>query len=83
MTTREAVADRLIVALSDLVEISGQISSHEAVAAFDETTREVIFRDWPQLRSWGEAVWQKLGEDLARPALPDDNPASPETGTVD
>jgi hypothetical protein len=72
---------RLLVALSDFVDVTAAIPPDLAIETFDQTVAEVFFRDWPTIRSWAESVWQRVEGDLTRAALPEEDPRSPETGT--
>ena len=61
-------AERLIKALSTFEDIADQLTPEEAVAAFDDASLQVFWRDWPDVSSWAGALWRRLNEDLAQPA---------------
>ena len=66
----EDAGERLVEALERIQEVADQVSSDEASAAFDDATLQIFWRDWPQVSSWGGAVWRRLNEDLDQPARP-------------
>jgi hypothetical protein len=77
------IGSRLLVALAALREITQTIPAADAIGALDETEAEVFWRDWPEVRSWTEAVWQRLADDFAHPARPVGDPELDEVGEGD
>lgn len=76
----EDVADRLVSALSHLDAIADELPPDEALEAIDGATLEVFWRDWPEINAWARSLWQRLNEDLARPATPPQDPDLDEVG---
>jgi hypothetical protein len=74
---------QLIETIGDLVDLATALPPAEAFDGLDKTVTEVFFRDWPTVRSWGDSLYERIQHDLGRAPLPDDDPKSPETGTVD
>jgi hypothetical protein len=77
------IGSQLLIALAELREITQTIAAADAVGVLDETEAEVFWRDWPEVRSWTEALWQRLGDDLAHPAQPVQDPELDEVGDGD
>jgi hypothetical protein len=76
----EDVADRLVSALSHLDAVVDDVTPEEALQAIDGATLEVFWRDWPEINGWARSLWQRLNEDLARPATPPQDPDLDEVG---
>ena len=77
------LAGQLIEALSNLDEVAGAITPDDALAALDEATLQVFWRDWPNLSGWAGALWRRLNEDLAHPARPAQDSDLDEVGGSD
>jgi hypothetical protein len=71
---------RLIEALTQLDEVSSELTVDEALSQLDEATLQVFWRDWPNVSGWAAAVWRRLNEDLDRPARPPEDPELDEVG---
>ena len=76
----KGIGSQLLVTLAELREISQTVSAPDAVGILDETEAEVFWREWPEVRSWTEALWQRLADDFARPAQPVRDPELDEVG---
>jgi hypothetical protein len=76
----EDLADRLVSALSHLDAVVDDVTPEEALQAIDRATLEVFWRDWPEINDWARSLWQRLNEDLARPAKPPQDPDLDEVG---
>lgn len=74
---------QLLVALGELREIAQMIAAADAIDVLDATEAEVFWRDWPEVRSWTEALWQRLAGDFAQPAQPVRDPELDEVGEGD
>jgi hypothetical protein len=77
------IGDLLLATLADFVKITQALPAPNAASVLDETEVEVFWRDWPEVRSWAESVWQRLGRDLAGPAQPVSDPELDEVGEGD
>jgi hypothetical protein len=77
---QDDLAERLITALSQLDDVAGALTADEAVAALDEATLQVFWRDWPNIGAWAAGLWRKLNEDLAQPARSAQDPDLDEVG---
>jgi hypothetical protein len=44
----------------------------EAARTLDQSTLQVFWQRWPQVSSWGGALWRRLNEDLVDAAAPAD-----------
>ena len=62
------VSDRLLAALSALETVTGEVTTDEAAARFDDATLQVFWRDWPRVGAWAGALWRQLDADLAVPS---------------
>jgi hypothetical protein len=80
---RTETGDRLLALLGELDAITREVPAEEASRLLDAATLEVFWRDWPHVRTWAETVWQRLGQDLAVPAQPVDDPELDEVGGGD
>jgi hypothetical protein len=62
------VSDRLLEALSVLDSVTGEVTTDEAAARFDDAALQVFWRDWPRVGAWAGALWRQLDADLAVPS---------------
>jgi hypothetical protein len=62
------LSDRLLAALSALETVTGEVTTDEAAAQFDDATLQVFWRDWPRVGAWAGALWRRLDADLAVPS---------------
>jgi hypothetical protein len=81
--TASGPGDRLVAALAELISLTQDLPADDAPDRLDDTTLEVFWREWPQVRRWGEILSQRLAADLARPAEPVRDHALDETGVGD
>jgi hypothetical protein len=65
-------SEQLLNALEQWERVVGAASPDEALRTFDEATLQVFWQRWPQVSSWGGAVWRHLNADLADAATPAD-----------
>ena len=52
--------------------VAGKVAATDAEREFNEVTKENFWRMWPDIREWGEQLWQVLEDergDMARPAV--------------
>ena len=52
--------------------VAGKVAATDAERDFNEVTKENFWRMWPDIREWGEQLWQVLEDergDMARPAV--------------
>ena len=78
-----AIGDQLLIALAALRAIAQAVPAADAMTVLDETEAEVFWRDWPEVRTWTEALWQRLDHDLAQPAQPQRDAELDEVGEGD
>jgi len=67
--------DRFLNAFHELLAVIDDITPEDAARAFDETTLQNFWRDWPHLSSWAGTMWRQLSaeiESAASPATDDD-----------
>lgn len=57
-------------ALQEWEHVVEVVTPDEALGAFDQATLQVFWQRWPNVSSWGGAVWRRLNEDLADAATP-------------
>lgn len=62
------VSDRLLEASSALDSVTGEVTTDEAAARFDDAALQVFWRDWPRVGAWAGALWRQLDADLAVPS---------------
>ena len=65
-------SEQLLSALEAWEHVADAASPDEAPAAFDEASLQLFWQRWPQISSWGGAVWRRLNADLADAARPHD-----------
>jgi hypothetical protein len=63
-------SDRLLEAMTDLEAVADEVTPEEAAKAFDHTSLQVFWRDWPRVSSWAGTLWRRLNEDLEGPGTP-------------
>jgi len=73
-------SDRLLQALEGWERVADGATPDEAARTFDEATLQVFWQRWPQISSWGGALWRRLNEDLADAARPVEESESHEVG---
>ncbi|MGH8973396.1 MAG: hypothetical protein ACRD0C_09345 [Acidimicrobiia bacterium] len=64
---------QLMEAMEAFHEVADSLSPEAALAALDESSLQVFWRDWPHIASWAGALWRALNEELAEPASPADD----------
>ena len=65
-------SERLLSALEEWERVADAASPDEATRVFDEASLQLFWQRWPQISSWGGAVWRRLNADLADAARPHD-----------
>jgi hypothetical protein len=65
-------SERLVNALEDWERVADAASPDDAPGAFDEASLQLFWQRWPQISSWGGAVWRRLNAELADAARPHD-----------
>ncbi len=63
-------SERLIRALEEWEHVTEVASPDEATGAFDQAALQIFWQRWPQVASWGGALWRRLNADLADAATP-------------
>jgi hypothetical protein len=63
-------SERLMSALEQWEHVAEMGPPDDAVAALDEATLQVFWQRWPDVASWGGALWRRLNADLADAATP-------------
>jgi hypothetical protein len=63
-------SERLLSALEEWERVADLASPDEAPRTFDEASLQIFWQRWPQVSSWGGAVWRRLNADLADAARP-------------
>ena len=57
-----------------------RISADDAVRKFNDVTQENFWRMWPQIKMWGEALWNHIEDDRGMHATPEVKDEHLETG---
>jgi hypothetical protein len=73
-------SERLMRAIEEYEAVTESVTPDDAVRSLDEATLQVFWQRWPQVSSWGGALWRRLNEDLADSALPIDRSELHEVG---
>jgi hypothetical protein len=76
----DEASDRLLAALSELKLVIGGSTPDDAAGSWREDELQVFWREWPEVKSWADALWARLNTDLARPATPVTDPDLDEVG---
>lgn len=63
-------SERLLRVLEECEQVVESATPDEAAQSFDEATLQVFWQRWPNISSWGGALWRRLNEDLADAATP-------------
>ena len=63
-------SDRLLHVLSELEDLSSEMSPEEACGSLEEPALQLFWRRWPQVSLWAGSVWRLLNEDTVDPAGP-------------
>jgi hypothetical protein len=73
-------SERLVRVIEEYEAIAEAVTPDEAARSLDEATLQLFWQRWPQVSSWAGALWRRLNEDLADPALPADESEMHEVG---
>jgi hypothetical protein len=63
-------SDQLLGVIEKWERVAEAATADEAASSFDEATLQLFWQRWPNISSWGGALWRRLNEDLAEPATP-------------
>jgi hypothetical protein len=63
-------SDRLLRLIEEFEHVAEDATPDEAARGLDEATLQLFWQRWPQVSSWGGALWRRLNEDLADAAVP-------------
>lgn len=63
-------SERLLHVIEECERVAEAVTPDEATRTFDEATLQLFWQRWPQVSSWGGALWRQLNDDLAAPATP-------------
>jgi hypothetical protein len=74
------VSDQLMSAIEAWERTAETATPDEAARTIDEATLQLFWQRWPNISSWGGALWRRLNEDLAEPATPLDDSEFHEVG---
>ncbi len=69
-----------VTAVFVMEHVSEKTSAEEADRTFTETSKENFWRVWPQVREWGEQLWQILEDERGHASRPADDDVIDETG---
>ena len=64
------ISDRLLRVLSELEDISSEVTPGEASRSLEEPTLQLFWRRWPHISSWAGSLWRLLNEDTLDSAAP-------------
>ena len=64
------LSDRFQKLLSDLEDITDEVTPAEASASLDDPVLQSFWRIWPDLRLWAGSLWRELNDDLDESASP-------------
>jgi hypothetical protein len=56
--------DRVLDLLAQFEAVADEVTPDEAARTLDAATLQMFWRHWPQISSWGGALWRKLDRDL-------------------
>jgi hypothetical protein len=62
--------DRFSDAIAELQAVADEVTPDGAAAAFNETTLQNFWREWPHISGWAGSLWRKLNEDIEHAAAP-------------
>jgi hypothetical protein len=63
-------SDRILHVIEEFERVAESATPDDAARTFDEATLQLFWQRWPHVSSWGGALWRRLNEDLAEPAVP-------------
>jgi hypothetical protein len=66
----EDASERLHRALDQWERVAEIGPPDDAIGAVDEATLQLFWQRWPDVASWGGALWRRLNADLADAATP-------------
>lgn len=80
MADEKRLEERLHDAVAELDILVHGIKAADAWREFGEVTQEEFWRLWPDIRGWGEWVWQLIENERKEKAAPVTDPELDETG---
>jgi hypothetical protein len=73
-------SEHLMGAIEEWERAAEAATPDEAAQTIDESTLQLFWQRWPNISSWGGALWRRLNEDLAEAATPADDSEFHEVG---
>lgn len=64
------MSDRLMALLSELDDITDEMTPADAARSIDDSVLQQFWRQWPDVSAWAGALWRELNEDLGDSATP-------------
>ncbi len=76
----ERLEERFQHAIAELAVVSQSMKAPEAWRAFGDLAMEDFWRDWPEVRGWGEWLWQLIDNERRERSSPVIDEELDETG---
>jgi len=64
------MSDRFLALLSELEDLTDEMSPAEAAQSMDDSALQQFWRQWPDVSAWAGSLWRELNEDLDDYASP-------------
>lgn len=64
------MSDRLLALLSELEDITEEVTPADAARLLDDSALQQFWRQWPDVSAWAGTLWRELNNDLNDSATP-------------
>lgn len=64
------LTDRFMALISELEDITDEISPADAARAMDDSALQQFWRQWPDISAWAGSLWRELDQDISDHASP-------------
>jgi hypothetical protein len=78
----DELEETLNESISGLQEVASQVKPPEAWRSFQDLTVEQFWQAWPEIRAWGEWMWQLIDAERREKASPVSDPDLDESGAA-
>ncbi|HEX2030298.1 MAG TPA: hypothetical protein VHL78_02700 [Actinomycetota bacterium] len=78
----EELEETLNDSVSGLQEVAATVKPPEGWRRFQDVTIEQFWQSWPEIRAWGEWMWQLIDAERGEKATPVADPELDESGSA-
>lgn len=78
----EELEETVNESVTGLQEVAASTKPPEAWRSFGDATLEQFWQSWPDVRAWGEWLWQLIDKERGEKAAPVTDPELDESGSA-